>query len=187
MSLTEQEINRYSRHISLKEIGQEGQCLLKEASVLVIGAGGLGCPTLQYLAAAGVGTIGIVDSDCVEESNLQRQIIFHTEHIGKNKATVAAAQLKKLNPFININAYPKRLNSNNALTLFENYDIIIDGSDNFSTRYLVNDAAVLSNKPIVYGAVHRFEGQVSVFNYQDGPSYRCLFPQFPFKKQHPKL
>jgi sulfur-carrier protein adenylyltransferase/sulfurtransferase len=172
-------MNRYSRHIVLKEIGQEGQDKLSQARVLVIGAGGLGCPVLQYLVAAGIGVIGIVDFDVVEVSNLQRQILFGTSVLGINKAIAAKERLEDLNPTIVINAYPEKLTSNNALELFENYDIIVDGTDNFATRYLVNDAAVVTNKPIVYGAIYKFEGQVSVFNYQNGPSYRCLFPNLP--------
>lgn len=172
-------MTRYSRHIVLDEIGQEGQDKLSLAKVLVVGAGGLGCPVLQYLAAAGIGTIGIIDFDVVEESNLQRQILFGTSSLGMNKAVAAKIRLEDLNPTITIEAYPEKLTAKNALPLFENYDVIIDGSDNFATRYLVNDAAIITNKPIVYGAIYKFEGQVSVFNYQSGPSYRCLFPTPP--------
>ncbi len=174
-------MSRYSRHIVLAEVGQEGQNKLSQAKVLVIGAGGLGCPILQYLAAAGVGTIGIVDFDVVEVSNLQRQILFGTSSLGINKALAAKTRLEDLNPTININAYPEKLTVNNALELFKNYDIIVDGTDNFPTRYLINDTAIMTNKPIVYGAIYKFEGQVSVFNYQNGPSYRCLFPIPPQK------
>lgn len=174
-------MTRYSRHIVLQDIGQEGQNKLSQAKVLVIGAGGLGCPVLQYLAAAGVGTIGIVDFDVVEVSNLQRQILFGTSSLGINKALAAKTRLEDLNPTITINAYPEKLTSNNALELFKPYDIIVDGTDNFATRYLITDAAVIINKPIVYGAIYKFEGQVSVFNYQNGPSYRCLFPIPPQK------
>jgi adenylyltransferase/sulfurtransferase len=170
---------RYSRHIVLDEIGQAGQEKISQAKVLVIGAGGLGCPALQYLTAAGIGTIGIVDFDIVEESNLQRQILFGTSSIGINKAIAAKNRLKDLNPTINIIAYPEKLTPKNALDLFEGYDIIVDGSDNFAARYLINDASILSNKPVVYGAIYKFEGQVSVFNYQNGPSYRCLFATPP--------
>lgn len=179
MSLTKEEKNRYSRQIQLSEIGAEGQEKLKKSRVLVIGAGGLGCPVLQYLAAAGVGTIGVIDYDKVEESNLHRQILFNSSFIGINKAIAAKEQLEKLNPLITINAYPQKLDYQNAVTHFKNYDIIVDGSDNFATRYLVNDAALLAGKPCVYGAIHRFEGQVSVFNYKGGPTYRCLFPTPP--------
>jgi len=172
-------MSRYSRHIVLSEIGQAGQDKLSNAKVLVVGAGGLGCPVLQYLTAAGIGTLGVIDHDLVETSNLQRQILFGTSSIGLNKAIAAKARLEDLNPTIDIQAYPKKLTHLNALALFEKYDIIVDGTDNFTTRYLINDAAILKNKPIVYGAIYKFEGQVSVFNYENGPSYRCLFPTFP--------
>lgn len=172
-------MSRYSRHIVLSEIGPEGQNKLSLAKVLVIGAGGLGCPALQYLTAAGIGTLGIIDFDVVEESNLQRQILFGTSSIGENKALVAKERLEDLNPTITINAYPEKLTPENALDHFQGYDIIVDGSDNFATRYLVNDAAVITGKPVVYGAIYKFEGQVSVFNYENGPSYRCLFPEPP--------
>lgn len=174
-------MSRYSRHIVLQDVGQEGQNKLLQAKVLVIGAGGLGCPILQYLTAAGVGTIGIVDYDVVDISNLQRQILFGTTSLGTNKALAAKTRLEDLNPTIKINAYPEKLTVNNALELFKNYDIIVDGTDNFPTRYLINDTAIITNKPIVYGAIYKFEGQVSVFNYQNGPSYRCLFPIPPQK------
>lgn len=179
MNLSEKELARYSRHLLLDEVGQAGQQKLKAAKVLVVGAGGLGCPVLQYLAAAGVGTLGIIDFDEVEESNLQRQVLFTNNDVGNNKALAAKSRLAALNPLIKIATYPYKLTTKNALSLFEHYDIIVDGTDNFSTRYLVNDAAVISNKPLVYGAIHRFEGQVAVFNYQNGPSYRCLFPTPP--------
>lgn len=169
-------MSRYSRHIVLSEIGQAGQDKLSNANVLVVGAGGLGCPVLQYLTAAGIGTLGIIDHDTVETSNLQRQILFGTSSIGCNKAIAAKARLEDLNPTITIQTYPKKLTSHNALALFENYDIIVDGTDNFTARYLINDAAILKNRPVVYGAIYKFEGQVAVFNYQNGPSYRCLFP-----------
>lgn len=172
-------MNRYNRHIILTEIGQKGQDELSQAKVLVIGAGGLGCPVLQYLTAAGIGTLGIIDFDVVEKSNLQRQILFGTSSLGQNKAIAAKNRLTDLNPTITINAYPEKLTSNNALELFNSYDIIVDGSDNFATRYLVNDAAIIANKPFVYGAIYKFEGQVSVFNYNNGPHYRCVFPNPP--------
>lgn len=172
-------MSRYSRHIILSDIGQEGQNKISKARVLVIGAGGLGCPILQYLAAAGVGTIGIMDFDVVETSNLQRQILFGTSSIGQNKALAAKARLEDLNPTINLIAYPEALTQNNALVVFEDYDIIVDGTDNFNTRYLINDAALLTHKPIVYGAIYKFEGQVAVFNYKDSANYRCLFPNPP--------
>lgn len=172
-------MSRYNRHIILSDVGQEGQNKISNAKVLVVGAGGLGCPILQYLAAAGVGSIGIIDFDIVEESNLQRQILFGTSSLGTNKALAAKKRLVDLNPTIQINAYPEPLTSKNALELFDLYDIIVDGTDNFETRYLINDAAIITNKPIVYGAIYKFEGQVSVFNHNNGPSYRCLFPSLP--------
>lgn len=179
MKLSKEEIERYDRHIKLSEVGILGQEKLKSAKVLVVGAGGLGCPVLQYLAAAGVGKIGVVDGDQVDVSNLQRQILYRVNDVGENKAQVAAKILNQLNPSVDIQVYPFFLNSKNALDMIFEYDILVDGTDNFSTRYLINDAAVLSNKPFVYGAIHKFEGQVSVFNYKDGPTYRCLFPDAP--------
>ncbi len=172
-------MSRYSRHIVLSDVGQQGQDKLSRAKVLVVGAGGLGCPVLQYLTAAGFGTLGIIDFDVVEESNLQRQVLFGSTSLGTNKAIAAKKRLEDLNQAISIDAIPIKLTSINAIELFEQYDIIVDGSDNFTTRYLVNDAAILTGKPLVYGAIYKFEGQVSVFNYQDGPSYRCLFPNPP--------
>jgi len=182
--LTNTEHIRYSRHLLLKGFGEAAQLKLKASKVLVIGAGGLGSPLLMYLAAAGIGTICVMDDDIVQESNLQRQVIFNTDDIDSSKATTAASKLIALNPFIDIHSYPQKLTSENALETFEKFDVIADGSDNFPTRYLVNDAAVLSNKPVVYGSVFRFEGQVSVFNYIDeegntGPNYRDLFPVPP--------
>ncbi|WP_406683485.1 HesA/MoeB/ThiF family protein [Seonamhaeicola sp. MEBiC1930] len=178
-------MNRYNRHIILSEIGPEGQDKLSKAKVLVIGAGGLGCPILQYLTAAGVGTIGIIDFDKVELSNLQRQVLFGASSLGKNKAQAAKTRLEDLNSDIEIIAYPEALTYQNALELFNQYDIVVDGSDNFETRYLVNDACIISNKPLVFGAIYKFEGQVSVFNYNNGPSYRCLFPISPQKDTVP--
>jgi len=172
-------LERYNRHIILSEIGEKGQQKLLASRVLVIGAGGLGCPVLQYLAGAGVGVLGVIDFDAVEESNLQRQILYGTSVLGKNKALAAKERLQDLNPTITINAYPEKLTAKNALALFLEYDIIVDGSDNFGTRYLVNDACIISGKPLVYGAIFKFHGQVSVFNYKNGPSYRCMFPTEP--------
>ncbi len=172
-------MSRYSRHIILSEIGQEGQEKLNQAKVLVIGAGGLGCPVLQYLTAAGIGTIGIVDFDHVELSNLQRQILFGSSVLGLNKAEAAKARLADLNGDITINAYPEKLTYQNAIDLFNLYDIVVDGTDNFETRYLINDASLITNTPLVFGAIYKFEGQISVFNYKNGPSYRCLFPTPP--------
>lgn len=176
---------RYARHISLAEVGEAGQQKLTEAKVLMIGAGGLGCPALQYLVAAGVGTIGIVDGDMVDESNLQRQILFATSDIGRKKVEVAKDRLNALNPETTINTYPKNLTAGSALEIIERYDIVIDGTDNFATRYLVNDACVKLDKPFVYGAIHKFEGQVAVFNLRGGPTYRCLFPNSPSQSQIP--
>jgi len=179
MILSDQEIKRYNRHIILSEIGLEGQQKLKQSKVLVIGAGGLGCPVLQYLTAAGIGTIGICDFDFVDESNLQRQILFGTSDIGKPKAIIAAQKLSNLNPFVKFNVYNQMLTKEIALELFQNYDIVVDGSDNFPTRFLINDACVILNKPYVFGAIYKFEGQITVFNYQNGPTYRCLVPEEP--------
>jgi len=183
--LSQQEQQRYSRQLLLPEIGTEGQLKLQSAKVLVIGAGGLGCPGLQYLAAAGVGTIGIADGDVIEESNLQRQILYTSEDIGKYKATVAKEKIQSVNPFVNIHAHVGNVTKENALQLIEAYDIVVDGSDNFATRYLVNDACVLLGKPLVFGSIFKFEGQVSVFNYQDGPTYRCIFPEPPQPDEMP--
>ncbi|MGA1226002.1 MAG: molybdopterin-synthase adenylyltransferase MoeB [Tamlana sp.] len=178
-------MDRYNRHIILSKIGQAGQDKLSKAKVLVVGAGGLGCPILQYIAAAGVGTLGIIDFDVVEKSNLQRQILFGTSSLGQNKALAAKKRLEDLNNEIKINAYSEPLTYQNAIDLFEEYDVIVDGTDNFETRYLINDACIIINKPSVFGAIYKFEGQVSVFNYQNGPSYRCLFPNPPKKDAVP--
>ena len=177
--LNDKEKYRYSRHLLLDKVGERGQQKLKTAKVLVIGAGGLGCPVLQYLTAAGVGTIGIIDFDKVDETNLQRQILFAIIDIGKNKAIAAKERLEQLNPFVQFEVFAEKLTAKNALSIFKNYDVVVDGTDNFSTRYLVNDACVITQKPLVYGAIYKFEGQVSVFNYKNGPSYRCLFPEPP--------
>lgn len=176
--------NRYQRQIQLKEIGQLGQDKISNAKVLVIGAGGLGCPALLYLAAAGVGTIGIVDFDVVEMSNLQRQILYTVDDIGQSKAITVARKLNALNPEVKIEVYNVEITNKNALEILENYNLIIDGSDNFATRYLINDACVLLNKPLIYGAVLRFEGQIGVFNWTDETTknktnYRDLFPKPP--------
>lgn len=178
------ELVRYSRHLALPDFGLTGQLRLKNVKVLIIGAGGLGVPLLQYLAAAGIGTIGIVDFDRIEISNLQRQVLYNTAEEGLLKAKIAAQKIQNLNPEIQVNFYPVLLNRNNILTILENYDIVADGSDNFPTRYLVNDACVLLGKTLIYGSIFRFEGQVSVFNYLDkngqyGPNYRDLFPEPP--------
>lgn len=172
----QKELKRYSRQIIIPEIGIEGQQKIKNANVLVVGAGGLGSPVLQYLTAAGVGTIGILDYDIVDETNLQRQILYDTDDIGKPKAEIAKKKLLLKNPYINFNVHKLKINKNNALDIIKDYDVIIDGSDNFPTRYLINDACVILNKPLIFGAVIKFEGQLSVFNYNNGPTYRCLFP-----------
>jgi len=181
--LTRDEVARYSRHLIIPELGVDGQKRLKNARVLVIGAGGLGAPTLLYLAAAGVGTIGIVDFDVVEESNLQRQIIHGVSDIGRSKAQSARDSIAEVNPLVNVRLHEQRLEPHNAVDLFEQYDLILDGTDNFATRYLVNDAAALAHKPYVWGSIYRFEGQVSVF-WEDAPdgrglTYRDLYPEAP--------
>ena len=183
-SFSHDEFQRYSRHFILPEFNIEGQRKLKNAKVLVVGAGGLGCPMLMYLTAAGVGTIGVVDFDVVERSNLQRQVLFTEEDIGMSKAKTAVARLSKQNPDINFNILNTKLSSDNAFEIIKKYDVVADGTDNFPTRYLVNDACVLLNKPNVHGSIFRFEGQVSVFNYTDkngvqGPQYRDIFPSPP--------
>jgi len=177
--LNSAEKERYDRHLTLPEFGEKAQLKLKNAKVLVVGAGGLGCPVLLYLAAVGVGCIGIIDGDVVDVSNLQRQVLFNTSDIGIKKAEVAAIRLQLQNDLIKIKSYPFLLTNNNALDLFSEYDVIVDGTDNFATRYLCNDAAVISKKPLIHGSIFKFEGQVSVFNYQNGPTYRCLFPEPP--------
>src|SRR6184192_38638 len=178
-TLTNDEILRYSRHLIMPEVGMEGQQKLKAARVLCIGAGGLGSPLALYLAAAGVGTLGIVDFDVVDYTNLQRQIIHSTADVGRKKLDSAAEKLKAINPFLNIRKFETRLSSDNALELFRDFEIIADGTDNFPTRYLVNDACVLTGKPNVYGSIFRFEGQASVFWAERGPCYRCLYPEPP--------
>lgn len=177
LSSAEQE--RYSRQIMLPQIGEEGQQKLKAAKVLVVGAGGLGCPVLQYIAAAGVGNIGIVDGDVVSLSNLQRQILYTEADIDKPKAETAADKIRLMNPHVNVTPYNTELHVENALELITRYDIVVDGTDNFSTRYLLSDACVIAGKPLVFGSIDKFEGQVSVFNYNNGPTYRCLFPDAP--------
>lgn len=183
--LTQEEVIRYQRHLSLPEFGLEAQLKLKAAKVLVIGAGGLGCPVLQYLAAAGVGVIGIVDDDVVDVSNLQRQILFDSQEIGEPKALRAQARLQAMNPLIQCVAYTVRIGVENAREIVELYDLVVDCSDNFATRYLVNDVCVLTDKALVYGALYTFQGQVSVFNFQGGPTYRCLFASPPKPEEAP--
>ena len=177
--LTPAEIERYSRHIVIPNVGVEGQLRLKHARVLCIGAGGLGSPVLMYLAAAGVGTIGIVEFDVVDASNLQRQIIHGASDVGRSKAQSARASMLEINPLIDVVLHETRLDVSNALQLFADYDLIVDGTDNFATRYLVNDACVLLDKPYVWGSIYRFEGQASVFWSEHGPCYRCLYPEPP--------
>jgi molybdopterin/thiamine biosynthesis adenylyltransferase/rhodanese-related sulfurtransferase len=178
-SLSNDEILRYSRHLIMPEVGMEGQLKLKQAKVLCIGAGGLGSPLSLYLAAAGVGTLGIVDFDVVDYTNLQRQVIHGTSDVGRKKLDSAADTLNEINPTIEVRKFDTRLSSGNALELFREFDIVADGTDNFPTRYLVNDACVLTGKPNVYGSIFRFEGQASVFATKQGPCYRCLYPEPP--------
>ena len=180
-----QELRRYSRHLSIPEVDREGQGRLRAARVLVVGLGGLGSPVSMYLAAAGVGTIGLVDFDRVDESNLQRQILYGQADIGRPKLEVALERLRGINPLISLRPHPIKLSSENALDLFRDYDLVVDGSDNFPTRYLVNDASVLVGIPCVYGSIFRFEGQVSVFWGREGPCYRCLFAEPPSPGQVP--
>ncbi|MEQ9481463.1 molybdopterin-synthase adenylyltransferase MoeB [Coleofasciculus sp. F4-SAH-05] len=179
IQLTKEEYERYSRHLILPEVGLEGQKRLKAASVLCIGTGGLGSPLLLYLAAAGIGRIGIVDFDIVDCSNLQRQVIHGTSWVGKPKIQSAKTRILEINPYCQVDLYETRLTSENALDIVKPYDVVVDGTDNFPTRYLVNDACVILGKPNVYGSILRFEGQASVFNYEDGPNYRDLFPEPP--------
>jgi adenylyltransferase/sulfurtransferase len=177
--LTIDEVRRYSRHLIIPDVAMAGQKRLKNAKVLVIGAGGLGSPALLYLAAAGVGTLGIVEFDVVDESNLQRQIIHGQSDIGRSKAESARDSITEINPYITVNVHETRLDNDNVLDIFAGYDLIVDGTDNFATRYLVNDAAVLLGKPYVWGSIYRFEGQVSVFWDKHGPNYRDLYPSPP--------
>jgi adenylyltransferase/sulfurtransferase len=177
--LTKEEVARYSRHLIIPDVGMDGQKRLKNAKVLVVGAGGLGSPALLYLAAAGVGTLGIVEFDVVDESNLQRQVIHGQSDVGRPKAESARDSIAEINPFVKVNLHQVHLSSENALDIFRDYDLIVDGTDNFATRYLVNDAAVLLGKPYVWGSIFRFEGQVSVFWEEHGPQYRDLYPEPP--------
>jgi sulfur-carrier protein adenylyltransferase/sulfurtransferase len=178
-SLSKEEVLRYSRHLIMPEVGMEGQLKLKQAKVLLVGSGGLGAPLALYLAAAGVGRLGLVDFDKVDFTNLQRQVLFGTSDVGVPKLTAAKRRLTDLNPEIRIDTYETQLTSENALEILRPYDIVVDGTDNFPTRYLVNDASVLLGKPNVYGSIFRFEGQLSVFGLPDGPCYRCLYPEPP--------
>lgn len=179
LTLSKEEVQRYSRHLIMPEVGMDGQLKLKAAKVLMVGTGGLGAPLGMYLAAAGVGRIGLVDFDIVDHSNLQRQIIHGTKDVGRKKLDSAAETMLDINPFIQIDRFDVALTSENALEIIKDYDMVVDGTDNFPTRYLVNDACVLLKKPNVYGSIFRFEGQATVFAYQDGPCYRCLYPEPP--------
>lgn len=179
MTLSTEEIRRYARHLNLPQFGKETQQKLKDARILVVGTGGLGAPILQYLTAAGAGTIGVVDFDVVDESNLQRQVLFGTSDVGQPKTATAIARLKDQNPLVTFIEHQVSLNASNAMNIIDGYDVVADGTDNFPTRYLVNDACVLLGKPYVYASIYQFEGQVSVFNYQGGPNYRDLFPTPP--------
>jgi adenylyltransferase/sulfurtransferase len=177
--LTPQEVRRYSRHLIIPDVAMDGQKRLKNSKVLCVGAGGLGSPALMYLAAAGVGTLGIIDFDVVDESNLQRQVIHGQSDVGRSKAQSAKASVAEINPLVQVNLHEERLDSSNVMEIFSGYDLIIDGTDNFATRYLVNDACVLLNKPYVWGSIYRFDGQASVFWSEHGPCYRCLYPEPP--------
>jgi adenylyltransferase/sulfurtransferase len=177
--LSVDEVKRYSRHLIIPDVGMDGQKRLKNAKVLCVGAGGLGSPALMYLAAAGVGTLGIVEFDTVDESNLQRQIIHGQNDVGRSKAESARDSVQQINPYTNVVLHEVRLDSSNVMEIFAQYDLIVDGTDNFATRYLVNDAAVLLNKPYIWGSIYRFEGQASVFWEEHGPCYRCLYPEPP--------
>src|SRR3977135_3618536 len=178
-TLSNEEILRYSRHLIMPEVGMDGQLKLKNSKVLLIGTGGLGAPLGLYLAAAGVGRLGLVDFDIVDVTNLQRQVTFGSDDVGKPKTEAARQRLSSLNPDIQIDTFETKLTSDNALELFKDFDVIVDGTDNFPTRYLVNDAVILLAKPNVYGSIFRFEGQVTVFGMPDGPCYRCLYPEPP--------
>jgi adenylyltransferase/sulfurtransferase len=177
--LTPQEIRRYSRHLIIPDVAMDGQKRLKNAKVLCVGAGGLGSPALMYLAAAGVGTLGIIDFDVVDESNLQRQVIHGQSDVGRPKAVSAKESVAEINPLVQVNLHEVRLDSSNVMEIFSGYDLIVDGTDNFATRYLVNDACVLLNKPYIWGSIYRFDGQASVFWTEHGPCYRCLYPEPP--------
>jgi len=177
--LTVNEVKRYSRHLIIPDVGMTGQKRLKNAKVLCVGAGGLGSPALLYLAAAGVGTLGVIDFDVVDESNLQRQIIHGQSDIGRPKALSARDSIKEINPYVNVVVHEEALTTDNAMEIFDQYDLIVDGTDNFATRYMVNDACVLLGKPYVWGSIYRFDGQASVFWAEYGPCYRCLYPEPP--------
>lgn len=175
-SLSEPEKLRYHRHLILDEIGESGQTLIRNAKFLVVGAGGLGCPVIQYLTATGAGVIGIVDDDSIEISNLQRQVFYGFNDIGKLKSIVASTRMRRMNSFVDLVMINRRLNAQNALEIIDGYDLILDCTDNVESRYLISDACILRDKPMVHAAVHKYQGQVSVFNFRNGPSYRCLHP-----------
>ncbi|MGH6656439.1 MAG: molybdopterin-synthase adenylyltransferase MoeB, partial [Actinocrinis sp.] len=177
--LTVDEVRRYSRHLIIPDVAMDGQKRLKNSKVLCVGAGGLGSPALMYLAAAGVGTLGVVEFDTVDESNLQRQIIHGQSDIGRSKGESARDSVREINPYVNVVLHEERLDSENVMEIFAQYDLIVDGTDNFATRYLVNDACVLLGKPYVWGSIYRFDGQASVFWAEHGPCYRCLYPEPP--------
>jgi molybdopterin/thiamine biosynthesis adenylyltransferase/rhodanese-related sulfurtransferase len=178
-TMNEAQVKRYSRHLLVPEVGEQGQFKLLDSKVLLLGAGGLGSPAAYYLAAAGVGTIGIIDDDVVEESNLQRQIIHNTKRVGQYKAESARETIEALNPDVKVITYIERLDETNVARIIADYDVIVDGTDNFPTRYLLNDAAIMANKPVIHGSVFRFEGQLTVFKPYEGPCYRCLYPEPP--------
>lgn len=179
MALSADELRRYARHVVLPHVGIDGQERLRSASVLVVGLGGLGSPAALYLAAAGVGRLGLVDDDRVDEHNLQRQVLYGTSSLGERKADAAAKRVRDLNPYVRVEPHNARLTTANAIAIISQYDLVVDGTDQFATRYLINDACVIGRRPCVHGSVHRFEGQVSVFAAPDGPCYRCLFPEPP--------
>jgi molybdopterin/thiamine biosynthesis adenylyltransferase len=183
--LSDTEKRRYEKHIMLPEIGERGQLLLKEARVLVVGAGGLGCPALQYLCAAGIGNIGIVEFDVVNDTNLQRQILYGTGDVGKLKSIITRDKLIQQNNSVNIEIFNIRLDSGNALSIIEQFDVVIDATDNYESRYTINDCSLISNKPMVHGAIYKYEGQASVFNYKNGPTYRCYNPQEAMPEKNP--
>ena len=186
-ALTPEQRNRYQRHLLLPEVGENGQLKLLDSKVLLLGAGGLGSPAALYLAAAGVGTLGIIDMDVVDASNLQRQILHNTDRIGERKVDSAKKTLTLINPDVNVVTYDVRLGADNILDIIDGYDVIVDGTDNFPTRYLVNDASLLKRIPVVHGSIFRFEGQVTVFNPYEGPCYRCLLPEPPAGRAGPEL
>ncbi len=182
VELTNRELRKYQKHIMLPEIGEKGQQKIKNSKVLVIGVGGIGAPLLQYLCAMGIGTIGIVEHDLVSEDNLQRQILYGDKDVGKLKSIISKQNLENKNSFVDLKIINLKFSKQNAFTIVKDYDIVVDATDNFSTRYLINDVCLIKNKILVYGSIYKFEGQVSVFNYRGGPSLRCIFPEIPENK-----